>query len=146
VFDLRAVEDLLARAGGRRGVATPRAVLHEHLIGTTLTRSELEERVLDTCRQAGLPPPKVNAPVPCAPGVWHTVDFFWPEHQVILEADGHRYHRTPCRRARPSARGRPRHRRQPRAADDVTAGAARAAPRGRDGRRGAPRSAAQRGG
>jgi hypothetical protein len=94
VFDLRAVEELLDRAGGRRGVATLRAVLQEHVIGTTLTRSELEERVLDMCRCANLPAPRVNEPVGCGPGVWHTVDFFWPHQRVILEADGHRYHRT----------------------------------------------------
>lgn len=94
VFDLRAVEELLDRAGGRRGVATLRAVLQEHVIGTTLTRSELEERALDMCRRANLPAPRVNEPVACRPGVWHTVDFFWPQQRVILETDGHRYHRT----------------------------------------------------
>ncbi|HVF77248.1 MAG TPA: type IV toxin-antitoxin system AbiEi family antitoxin domain-containing protein, partial [Solirubrobacteraceae bacterium] len=94
VFDMRAVEELLDRASGRRGIATLRAVLEEHVIGTTLTRSELEERALDVCRRARLPLPKVNEPVACGPGVWHTVDFFWPQQHVILEADGHRYHRT----------------------------------------------------
>jgi hypothetical protein len=78
VFDLRTVEELLDRAGGRRGVATLRAVLQEHVIGTTLTRSELEECVLDMCRRAHLPVPRVNEPVGCGPGVWHTVDFLWP--------------------------------------------------------------------
>jgi very-short-patch-repair endonuclease len=94
VFDLRAVEELLDRACGRRGVAMLRAVLQEHVIGTTLTRSELEESALDMCRCANLPTPKVNEPVGCGPGIWHTVDFFWPRQRVILEADGHRYHRT----------------------------------------------------
>lgn len=94
LFDLRAVEELLDRAAGRRGAGTLRAVLREHAIATTLTRSELEERVLAVCRRAQLPLPKVNEPVPCGAGIWHTVDFLWPAQQVVLEADGHRYHRT----------------------------------------------------
>ncbi len=46
VFDLRAIEELLERSRGRRGAGALRAVLCEHAIGTTLTRSELEERAL----------------------------------------------------------------------------------------------------
>lgn len=104
LFDLLAVQQLLDRSAGGRGVATLRAVLREHAVGTTLTRSALEEMVLDLCRQTDLPRPKVNEPVACRPGVWHTVDFFWPRQRVILEADGHRYHRT--RRAVERDRGR----------------------------------------
>lgn len=94
LFDLRAIDELLARSRGHRGTARLRAVLDEHAIGTTLTRSELEERTLALCRRAALPIPAVNAAVPCGPGVWHTVDFLWPAHRVILETDGYRYHRT----------------------------------------------------
>lgn len=104
LFDLPAAQDLLDRSAGRRGTATLRAVLSEHVVGTTLTRSALEEMVLELCRRADLPRPKVNEPLACRPGVWHTVDFFWPQQRVILEADGHRYHRT--RRAVERDRGR----------------------------------------
>lgn len=44
LFDLRAIDELLARSRGRRGAARLRAVLDEHALGSTLTRSELEER------------------------------------------------------------------------------------------------------
>ncbi|HVL31872.1 MAG TPA: type IV toxin-antitoxin system AbiEi family antitoxin domain-containing protein [Solirubrobacteraceae bacterium] len=112
LLDMAAVDDLLRRSAGRRGVASLRAVVTEHAIGSTLTRSELEERALALCRRAALPLPAVNEPVLCRPGVWHTVDFLWPAERVVLETDGHRFHRT--------ARGIERDRR--READLVIAG------------------------
>jgi predicted transcriptional regulator of viral defense system len=94
LVDLQQLEELLERARGRRGAATLRAVLVEHAIGTTLTRSELEERTLALCRRAKLPVPAVNADVAGASGRVYTVDFLWPAQRVILETDGHAYHRT----------------------------------------------------
>jgi hypothetical protein len=66
----------------------------QHAIGTTLTRSELEERTLALCRRAQLPAPAVNADVAGASGRIYTVDFLWPAQRVVLETDGHAYHRT----------------------------------------------------
>ena len=65
---LQQLEELLERSRGRRGGATLRAVLDEHAVGTTLTRSELEERTLALCRRARLPAPTVNADVAGASG------------------------------------------------------------------------------
>jgi very-short-patch-repair endonuclease len=84
----RDVTELLARTTGRKG-ATHLAALLERQHGTTLTRSEAEELFLDLVRQAQLPPPRVNARV-----AGYEVDFFWPEHNVIVEVDGYRFHST----------------------------------------------------
>lgn len=73
-FDMRTVDSVLARADGRRGAAVLRAVLSEIELGTTLTRSELEERFLQICRDAGLAPDVVNAWIPY-PGGGAEADF-----------------------------------------------------------------------
>ena len=52
------------------------------------TRSDLERDFLRLCRRHGLPVPEVNARLEG----W-TVDFLWPEHGVVVETDGFRYHR-----------------------------------------------------
>ena len=60
-----------------------------------LTDSELEREFLRLVKGAGLPLPltgrRVNGFV---------VDFFWPEHGVVVETDGLRYHRTAASQAR----------------------------------------------
>lgn len=49
-------------------------VLAEHQAGTTHTRSELEEGMLELCRRFELPSPLVNQEIE-----GYTVDFVWPE-------------------------------------------------------------------
>ena len=56
--------------------------------GPLLTRSELEERFLALCRRFRIPLPEVNVKV--GPFV---ADFLWPEHRVIVETDGWKFHR-----------------------------------------------------
>ena len=95
VFGLRPLEDQLRRNPTRPGARVVRAVLDEHYIGTTATRSELEERFLRLVREAGLPQPEVNAWVvlpdggPAIRG-----DFVWREERIIVETDGHKTHGT----------------------------------------------------
>jgi hypothetical protein len=55
--------------------------------GIAPTRSELERRFVGTVSKAGLPRPLVNALVN-----GHRVDFLWPEHRLIVELDGWRFH------------------------------------------------------
>jgi hypothetical protein len=59
IFDLRAVEEVLSRANGRRGAALLARVLAEYR-GPTLTDGELEELALELCRAAGMRKPEVN--------------------------------------------------------------------------------------
>ena len=54
-----------------------------------MTRSELERRFLDLCRDAGLPPPIANATV-----AGMEVDMLWARQRLVVELDGHAFHRT----------------------------------------------------
>ena len=79
---------MLDRAGrhpGRARLAALHAAEHAH----TLTRSHAEERVLALIRQAGLPAPQVNARLH-----GYEVDFYWPDHHLVLEVDGYAFHST----------------------------------------------------
>ena len=66
---------------GRPGAAALRAAVGEHRAAPT--RSELERRFLQLCRDHHLPAPQVNAWVA---GV--EVDFWWPLHRLVVETDG----------------------------------------------------------
>ena len=91
LFDLRAVEDAIDRAGRRRGAALLRAVLDDYA-GPTFTRSEFEERLLALCRTHRLAWPEVNAWITLDAGVAYQVDFLWPRERLIVETDGYRFH------------------------------------------------------
>jgi hypothetical protein len=94
LFDLKAIEELLGRAGACRGSARLRAVLNEHAIGTTLTRPGMEELALRLCDSVDVPRPVVNFRLVCRPGVAWEVDFLWRAQRLVLETDGERFHRT----------------------------------------------------
>jgi very-short-patch-repair endonuclease len=80
----------MARAHpGHRGAAKLRTALDHHDAGATLTKSDLERLFLTICRDHGLPPPLVNQYVND-----DQVDFLFPAHRLIVEADSWRYHRT----------------------------------------------------
>jgi very-short-patch-repair endonuclease len=80
---------LLARSPGRRGAKTINALLdRDHVPG--LTRREAERLLLKLIRAARLPLPRVNARIGK-----YTVDFYWPEHGLVLEMDSHAWHTSP---------------------------------------------------
>jgi hypothetical protein len=80
--------DALARSHrGHHGAPKLQRALTTHTPGTTLTRSELEERFLALCAAHGLPRPAVNARV-----AGLDVDFLFAERRVVVETDGWRYH------------------------------------------------------
>jgi very-short-patch-repair endonuclease len=82
--------EALARAHPRHRGATPLlAALGRHTAGTTLTKSDLEERFLALCRANALPTPQVNT---YAEGF--EVDFLFAAHRVAVETDSWRYHHT----------------------------------------------------
>jgi hypothetical protein len=91
---LQQLDELLARSRGRRGVATLRAVLAERAIGTTLTRSRFEERTLGLCRRAQLPRARDQCRCPRRLGPRLHRRFPLVQQRVVLETDGHVYHRT----------------------------------------------------
>ena len=104
VLNMTAIDDVLARADGRRGAAILGSVLQEHRLGCTLTRSELEEAFLRICRDARLPPDHANAWIPLADGGGAEADFIWRGRRLIVEVDGRDVHTT--RRAFESDRRR----------------------------------------
>jgi Protein of unknown function (DUF559) len=98
IFDLRAVEDVLGRAdgrrgGGRRGAKRLRAVLAD-LGEPALTASALEERFLAICRGAGLPAPEVNVWLDIDDEPAIKADFLWRRARLVVETDGWGAHGT----------------------------------------------------
>jgi predicted transcriptional regulator of viral defense system len=94
LLDMAAIDDVLARADGRRGAAVLRSVLAQHRAGSTSTRSELEEAFLRICRAAGLMPDAVNAWIPYPDGGGAEGDFLWRRERLIVEVDGRDVHTT----------------------------------------------------
>jgi very-short-patch-repair endonuclease len=84
-LDLRALRPV----PGRRGAGQLRRVLAGHAAGSTRTRSELEELLLDLCRRAGLPEPELNQTIE-----GYEADFIWREARLIVETDGWAAHGT----------------------------------------------------
>ena len=87
--DYPALEALARAHPGHRGARNLQRVILGHLAGTTMTKSVLEERFLELCRDHGLPKPLVNWWVEAK-----EVDFFFAEHRLIAETDSWTHHRT----------------------------------------------------
>lgn len=87
LIDMRAIEQLLERSRGRRGLKPLAALLATHRGPAPPIRSELERLFLDLCHRADLPPPTVNARVEG----WE-VDALWREQRLIVELDGYAFH------------------------------------------------------
>jgi hypothetical protein len=88
LLQLRAVFAACERHRGRHGVPRLKAVV-ERLEAVPVTRSELEHAFMRLCRRYGVPLPSTN--------VWvqgHEVDAHWPAARLIVELDGHAYHRS----------------------------------------------------
>jgi Protein of unknown function (DUF559) len=90
LLDLAAVQRLLERSRGRRGVRPLNALVAEYSGGEVPdTRSPLEDRFLAFCRAYGLPPPAVNVAV-----AGFDVDAWWPGSRLAVELDSYTYHGT----------------------------------------------------
>jgi hypothetical protein len=89
LFDLRAVERLIARSRGRHGLKPLAAVLGEYRPVPAFTRSEFERRFIELCRKAGLPEPAAN--------LWLAggeADMSWPDRRLVVELDTAAHHQT----------------------------------------------------
>lgn len=89
VFDLADIHRLAPRGTGVRGAKALYAVLDDALIGTTITRSMLEEAMLALCRRAGLPQPMLNQKL----GPWE-VDCLWRAQRLVVKVQSTTHHRT----------------------------------------------------
>jgi hypothetical protein len=78
----------MERLGPRRGTATLTRII---ATGIPPTRSELEDAVLDLITRGGFAPPDVNKPI-TVDGRRIKPDFRWPEHRLVVEADGAAWH------------------------------------------------------
>jgi very-short-patch-repair endonuclease len=80
----------LAARPSRPGSPALQALLSRYAAGSTVTRSEMEERFLRLCDDNGVPRPETNTIIE-----GREVDFVWKDARLIVEVDGYRYHRSP---------------------------------------------------
>jgi predicted transcriptional regulator of viral defense system len=92
--NVRQLTGLLARSGGRRGVATLRRIV---ATGPAPTRSELEDVVLDLILSGGFAHPDVNVPL-WLDGRRVVPDFRWRAQRLVVEADSREWHDNPVAR------------------------------------------------
>ena len=88
LFDLIAVEALLARTAGHHGHGRLRKAIALYK-PTSFTRSGLEKRFLELCIEAGLPQPHTNY---VEQGF--ELDAYWPEQRFAVELDVFETHGT----------------------------------------------------
>jgi predicted transcriptional regulator of viral defense system len=81
-FDLRAMEELLARTKGHRGQAKVRAALEIYDDRVIVTRSDTEKRFFEVVTAAGLSAPSMNYFVE-----GYEIDAYWPDHRFGVELD-----------------------------------------------------------
>ncbi len=86
LLDLIAIDGLLERSRGFRGVARLRDAL-EIYRDPALTRSRLERRFLALVKRAGLPRPSMNYFVEK-----YELDAYWSEERFAVELDTYDYH------------------------------------------------------
>lgn len=84
---------------GRRGNRSLRALVDAWRKAAPVAKkgrlkSPLEAKVLPLLLARDLPAPLLNAPVEIAEGRIE-VDFLWPDHRFVLEADSRDFHSTP---------------------------------------------------
>jgi Transcriptional regulator, AbiEi antitoxin len=86
LFDLRAVDALLARAGGHRGAGRLRDALSLYR-PPPFTRSGLERRFLELVRNAGLPIPSTGYNIR-----GYELDTYWERERFAVELDVYETH------------------------------------------------------
>jgi hypothetical protein len=97
ILDIPAIE--ASMDPGRRGMPALRSLAEDWRRAAPLTKkgrlkSPLEAKVLPLVLHRGVPPPLLNAPVQIASGRIE-VDFLWPDHRFVVEADSRAFHSTP---------------------------------------------------
>lgn len=103
--DPLSLPDLLERHPGSRGAIRIREAIDRVSLGANITRSEFEDRFLAFAADRGLPAPAVNALVDTGARSFEC-DLVWREQRLIVELDGHAYHRTRLSQEADTARDR----------------------------------------
>jgi very-short-patch-repair endonuclease len=89
LIDLIAIDELIKRSRGFRGVARLRTALEIHR-PAAFTRSGLERRFRDLVRRSGLPMPAANVFIE-----GYELDAYWPAERFAVELDTYEYHGSP---------------------------------------------------
>lgn len=92
-FDLAAIDELLGRSKGRRGVRRLKLGISLHDPREQVTRRELEARFFRFCSRFGFDRPEVNGHL-VIDGVSMMPDFMWRDARLIVETDSRRVHGT----------------------------------------------------
>lgn len=88
LLDTRAIDRLLERSNGRRGVGALRKLLDYDPTAAARAESELERLFLDLLGARDLPTPQVNVLVE-----GFLVDAYWPAARLVVELDSYEHHR-----------------------------------------------------
>lgn len=89
LLDLIAIDEMIRRSKGFRGVSRLRTALEIHR-PTSFTRSGLERRFLALVRRAHLPQPSTNLHIE-----GYELDAYWPDERFAVELDTYDYHGSP---------------------------------------------------
>ena len=89
VFDLFAIEQLLARSPGRHGIKPLRKAVEAVTGEAPHINSNWERDLLDFCDDHDIPRPALNVTVE-----GYVVDAFWADKKVIVELDSYAFHRS----------------------------------------------------
>jgi hypothetical protein len=89
LIDFAELQRRLTAHPTRPGSPALQEVLSHYTLGSTVTRSELEELFLGLCDDHGLPRPEVNTRIE---GM--ECDFVWRDARLIVEVDGFAFHRS----------------------------------------------------
>ena len=98
-LDPAALDRTLDRGPGCKGIGVLRNLVARSSDLEARTKSVLEERFLALCKRAIIPKPSVKTRVEGVEG-----DCCWPQHMLIVELDGFKYHSDPLAFARDRSR------------------------------------------
>jgi very-short-patch-repair endonuclease len=87
ILDFKALNELIARSSGRRGLPALLALLDCDPRTALDSKSDLESAFLDLVREAGLPLPSVNVIVE-----GYLVDAYWPAARLVVELQSYEHH------------------------------------------------------
>jgi very-short-patch-repair endonuclease len=97
-LDLGAIQEVLEAGGKRRGAPALQRVIEDwrpvaETAKYATVRSLFEAKLLPLVAKAGLPMPRINAPIRTTERVLE-VDLLWDEERFVVEADSRRHHAT----------------------------------------------------
>ncbi len=87
VLDFKALNELIERSNGRRGLASLIALLDYDPATAAESKSDLESAFLDLVREVRLPLPSLNVLVE-----GYLVDAYWPAARVVVELQSYEHH------------------------------------------------------